>query len=511
MTHRVMVVVLCASFSAAAAQAPPTGLEWLEPKDIAFVEVKGVVRDDATNAPIAGANVEAIWTGATYGFHSTSYNCLRVDATRTRPDGSFSFVAPANAVYRKGMAQQGVDVRVHSRGMEERFEPGAMYRAMKTTPDKRSAAVKLAGPKELGLEMEPRLIAMTQDASDRLRFLKELAEQPVQSCETQGDSHEIQLYLEALAAEARSLATTKYQRTISEDLASCARMVSCPATVWTLSHQVDPADPDSRNHQDMTPLMYGAQVGDLRFVRAMLEAGANPNRTRRDNDLIGGDSALTIAMAQLVQRRVNRLDAAKYEEIIQALLADPRTKADMRDRVVDLTPLMKALYMQQDDVVGWLLAAGADPTLVAYGGKYSAMSVALQALNTTHEGKPLPAATNQLELLLAAKKIDLDQPMGEFGATALTQSLQRGQNDLARRLLEAGASPNAADRAKRTPLIVSTQASILNPQHPKFVEGVRLIAAWRGVDFTSVYEGKTALQMARAASRADLVAIIEKK
>ena len=492
------------------AAGAPTGLEFLEPRDIAFVEVKGVVLDHATGAPISGANVRAIWKGATYGFHSTAYHCLRVDAARTRPDGSFSIVTPANAVWRKGMAQQNVDVQVHGTGMQERLDPGEMYRRMKVVPDARSTLKKLSGPKEIALSMEVRLIAATQDGADRLRTLQALAQEPVEHCETRGNAGEIKLYLEGIAAEARSLATTAYGRTLAEDIASCARMGSCPPTASTRPFTPDPADPDSRGNGDMTPLMQAASSGDVRSTQAMLAAGANPNRTRDPYDLIGGDSALTLAIQGLATARANRADASRYAEVIKALLGDPRTNVNLRNRVVDLTPLMKALYLMQDDVVGWLLAAGADVNAVAYNGRYTALGIALQAMNTRMAAKPLPAAANQLELLLASKGLEIDRSMGDFGATGLTQALQQGESDIARRLLEAGANPNAPDRSKRTPLVASTQASIINPQHPKFVDGVRLMSAWPGVDFTQRYEGKTALEMARAASRADLVAILEK-
>src|SRR5262245_62096294 len=106
-----IAATLFASWSAAA--VAQTGLEYLEPRDIAFVEVRGSVRNDATGAPVAGASVLAIWEGTTYGSHSSSRHCLRADATITQADGSFSLKTPSGNVYRKGMAMQYVDIRIH--------------------------------------------------------------------------------------------------------------------------------------------------------------------------------------------------------------------------------------------------------------------------------------------------------------------------------------------------------------------------------------------------------------
>jgi ankyrin repeat protein len=496
-----------------------TGLEFLDPKDIAYVEVKGAVRE-LINVPISGANVLAIWEGTTYGFHSSNRHCLRIDATRTRPDGSFSLVTPAKSVYRSGMAQQYVDIRIYRTGMEERFEPGAIDRKMKLVEDKRSSFSKLIGPKELGLDLNVRMIASKEDVPDRLRTLKKLADPPI-ACETKGDVSEIQSYFESIASEARSLAKTRYQRAVAEELESNARMLfSDTMERWNASSKImeqayaapESSDLERRDRADMTPLMQAADSGNADTVRALLAAGANPNRTRAINDLTGGDSALTIAMSRYLNDHTNKLtSAAKYPPVIQALLIDPRTDSNLRDRPIDYTPLMKALNNSQDDVVEWLLAAGANPNLTAYGGRYSALGIALDAMQTTKYGKPLPAAVRQFELLLASKRVDLDFVIRYEGRTALIQSLVHGEHDTARRLLEAGANPNAVDGLNRTPLIASTEAAILNPHRPKFVDGLRLIAAWPGVDYEVLYHGKSAIQMARDAERADLISVLEKK
>ncbi|HKA45161.1 MAG TPA: ankyrin repeat domain-containing protein [Burkholderiales bacterium] len=514
-----LAVVLCAAWGIE--PSAQTGLEFLEPQEIAFVQVRGVVRDEASGGPIAGANVLAIWEGTTYGFHSSNRLCLRVDAARTGADGAFSLVTPSKNVYRKGMSQQYVDIRIHAPGMQERFEAGTDSRKMKTIQDQQSTLAKLTPPREYGLELAVHMFPMKEDTPDRLRTLQHLARQPLR-CETTGDAHKVQAYFEAQATEARTIAKTRYQVAVAQSLKSDADMTFSDFTqrqeasfriMEAAYRNPEASDLERRDSGSLTPVMKAASDGNANAVRALLEAGASPNRTVAANDLTSGDSALTLAMSKYLLFRVNKqtAQASRYTETIQALLADSKTNVNMRERPYSLTPLMKALYHSQEDVVEWLLAAGADPNVTAYQGAYTALGIALNAMNQTRDGKPLPEATRQLDLLLATKGINLDLIIRDGGGTPLTQSLVYGNAGLAKRLLEAGANPNALDRMKRTAITASVSAAVLNPQHPRFLDGVRLVAEWPGVDFGARYEGKTALQMARSARRDDLVAILERR
>lgn len=83
------------------------GLEFLNVKSIAYVEIKGVV-GDSKKSPIAGAQVLAIWTATSYGNHSSNQHCLRIAAAATNANGSFSIAAPSDSVFRRGLVQQFV-------------------------------------------------------------------------------------------------------------------------------------------------------------------------------------------------------------------------------------------------------------------------------------------------------------------------------------------------------------------------------------------------------------------
>ena len=493
---------------------PDTGLEFLEPQDIAFVEVRGVVRNDATGVPVAGAKVLAIWEGTTYGFHGSFRHCLRVDAATSDATGTFSLVAPSTTVYRKGMAQQYVDVRIHARGMQESLPPGSVDRPYNAVRRAQSGLGKFVGPKEYVLQVEPRVHPTPEDVPDRLVALQRAARQPFK-CETTGDRQQVQGFYEALASEALGIARSKYEVAVAKALESDAQLVFDGYEARSRAHDKimqpvltmpDPNDLEARDSLGKTPLMNAASSGNAEAVQSMLHAGANPNRTIEVNDLVGGDSALGFAIyCYRYCPKSERRPAPDYPATLQALLGDPRTKVDLRSSPVRLTPLMRALYALEDDLVAILLAAGADPNATANAGEHTVVGVALKALNT----RPIaPAAERQLKLLLADRRLDLNLPMGREG-TPLTYALAMGDAARARQILEAGANPNALDTMKRSGLTASVSASILNPQHPQFLEGVRLMASWPGVDFAVALDGATSIQMARKAGREDLVQILE--
>ena len=173
------------------------------------------MRDHLTNAPIAGANVLAIWEGTTREFRNSNRHCMRIDATRTRPDGTFSLVTSAWNLYHWRTSMQFVDIRIFQSGMEEHFEPGAIDRKTKVIPDRLLLPstfllpFKFLGLKELGLDLDVRMIPTKKDTSDRLRYLEDMTRLE-NACESQGDKSDIQSYIDPIIAEARAIAKTRY-------------------------------------------------------------------------------------------------------------------------------------------------------------------------------------------------------------------------------------------------------------------------------------------------------------
>ena len=514
---RVPLIALILVWGTAAAAAP-TGLEFLEPQDLAYVEVRGTVLNDTTGAPVQGVTVLAVWEGATYRADSASHHCLRVDATTTQADGRFSLRTAPKHVYRSGMAQQYVEIRIHAPGMQEALKDGAA-RTLKWLPDQRVLLAKLMPPKEVGVEVRVPMIPTKEDLPDRIRALQVGGEQP-KECETLGDRAAVQRYFQALATEAQQIAGTRYQKAVAAALAAGAATAatalgeeekSTAAIMRSVYVSPELSDVERRDYAGVTPLMHAAEKGDAAHVRALLAAGANPNRTVHPRRESSGDSALTRAINGYGQFKASGSSpGGQFPETIQALLADTRMDPNLRGMPDGYTPLLVALQGRQDDVLEWLLAAGADPNLTAFDGKVTAIGTAMQVLDMSRDEKTPSSAKRQFDLLVASKRMKLDSPTGFEGEPAVTRALASVNLRIVRQLLEAGANPNALDRGKRTPLIASVVAALMNPQRPRYGEGVRLIASWPGVDLSAQYQGKTALQMAQSAGRRDLVEMLER-
>lgn len=521
MAPRFAAVVACAM--GLLPPAPAVAID-LEVRSVAYVEIKGVIRDGRTNAPLEDARVYATWTAVSYGGYGRGTSvCLRFAAGKSDSQGRFSIVTPEWAVFRPGLAQQFVDIRIHKAGWQEMPDGDSEDgRAMKLEEEKVASAAALSQGGILAkrrIGVDARLFPAREDANDRLRRLRSMTMREPR-CENRGEDRPIQEYFEAIASEAQALAKTKYEKALADLLASRASRALAKDHVdeegedWfrKVTAYLDPEDLESRSSQgDATALMGWAGAGNAAEVRRLLGLGANPNRTRGRGD---SDSALTTAMKQYGWANVNRPpDGAKYLAVIQALLADPRTNPDLRGAASDYTPLMRALEYGQDDVVELLLKAGANPNLTAYNRQFSALSIASKRAATGQNGAgvPMPGAARQFDLLLASPKLDRNMVSTYDGNTPLTGAISGAYAEVARKLLEAGADPNAPNHGKLPPLIVATEHAILNESYRRkeYVDTVRLLAAWPGVRHDVVVRGKTALQMARDARRQDLVEILQ--
>jgi ankyrin repeat protein len=498
-------------------------------QNAAYVEVRGVVRDGRSAAPMAGAHILALWSATSQSMGGSSRHCLRIDATQSAADGSFSMTAPVEAIFRSGLGQQFVDIRIYHSGMLEHPSDQDEHGRIMSLREERvlSGGALLQGGmlSARHLTVQAQLYPITQDPPDRLRDLQRLSD--VDSyCETLGDSASLSSYLQAIADEAQALARTDYQRMLAlaiqaratrsfalESAASAAPPIPAETLIMARAYQApDLSDLERRDRDQRTPLMVAARAGDVAAVRTLLGQGASAHRTRTVNDLLGDDSALTGAILAYAGARRSGAPQLQADDLdtIRALLKAPGSNPDLRDTPSGYTPLMKALELGADGAVELLLKAGADPNLTAYGGQYSPLGIATsRALSgQSSSGVPLAGAARQFQLLLASPRIDLNRLQNYSRDTALIRALQFGNVAVAQTLLAAGADPNALDGLQRTPLLAATEAAIINPGRPGFSEGLRLISGWPGTRRDATYEGKSAVQWCQEHQRTDLEQIL---
>ena len=202
---------------------------------------------------------------------------------------------------------------------------------------------------------------------------------------------------------------------------------------------------DARNAHGNTPAGEAVSGGDLEIVRLLVERGADARQVN------GGGSSLLDRAAGAGQRAIAKYlvacgcpylphHAAAVDDIhALARMLDGDARAVLaRDRR-DATPLHHAARGDSTRCVGALLTAGADPRAT-----------------DRHGHEPLAYAVEANALRAARALLDAgancNAAAGHNGGVMLHRALSNRHLDMAKLLLEQGASPNRCDHAGKSAL-----------------------------------------------------------
>lgn len=172
------------------------------------------------------------------------------------------------------------------------------------------------------------------------------------------------------------------------------------------------ANVNAVNRYGIVPLVVASNVGSAAIIEALLKAGANPNASTPQ-----GEPALLLAA------RSGQVNSVK-------MLLAHGVLVDVKEKSKDQTALMWAAAEGHSDVVELLVGAGAEVTGRSTG-KMSPLLFAVRA-----------GDRRSVETLLKAGANVHDAAAD--GSSALTLAIMNTHYDLAVRLLELGADPNAA-------------------------------------------------------------------
>jgi len=200
------------------------------------------------------------------------------------------------------------------------------------------------------------------------------------------------------------------------------------------------ADPRHANDKGVTPLAAAISAKHSQIVAALLDAGADPQQRLRE----GGLTALMLASAHGLPDIVEQLLAAG---------ADVHSVDDQQRSALHCAALYGFNAEESDCLLALfdaLLRAGADPNQAAAEGLTPLLLLLGGQLKKSakrcHESVLLVA----VERLLTAK-VDLQATGGRHGLSALHLAALNGLPKLAKRLLHAGADPQAIDSRGRNP------------------------------------------------------------
>ena len=249
-----------------------------------------------------------------------------------------------------------------------------------------------------------------------------------------------------------------------------------------------PAVVNGRGPEGSTPLMYAALYGDAALVKALLDAGADPNIRNH-----AGATALTWALDDVEKVRV-LVDAG----------ADVNATSDF-----GRAPLMLA-SAQAGSVatVKLLLERGAEATsaalsAAAFRGNLEVVRLLLASGARDNNGTSLAAALrgNSRECLDAIAAVSKPASMAG-GLFAVMPTSTPGHPDAIQTAMARGANVNARDAKSRTPLMLAAISDTLP------AASVRLLLD-RGADPAATDpNGLTALDFARRLGRTQIVDVL---
>ena len=241
----------------------------------------------------------------------------------------------------------------------------------------------------------------------------------------------------------------------------------------------------------LTPLMLAAREGHVTIARMLVDAGADVNAVAGD-----GKTALALAIfngnyeaaSHLVDSGadVNRPDAQRFTPLFWAVdrrnmetapnfpwmvTADPMPlirrlldaganpnalvnntpRARMREgspRIVFATPLMRAAFAADLELVTFLLERGADPAIISRDGETMVSAASgLGFIHGYHRGKS-PAERLEVVKRFVTLGNDVNQP-DDYGITPLMAAGNFGNVPIIQYLLDAGADLAAHDLGKK--------------------------------------------------------------
>lgn len=239
-----------------------------------------------------------------------------------------------------------------------------------------------------------------------------------------------------------------------------------------------------RNALQETPLMRAAGCGRVGILHVLLRAGANVHAY---------DASENTALVWAVQ---NGHLAAVCVLVAAGAVVDTKNREGC-------TPLMLAVHKGHADVARELLRAGANvdekdyPKLKPQNDAYV---LAAMGLGPVHVALALAAATP------AVFSVSSCSCAGSGGRTALAMAAQRGDNELVRELLQAGASVNAKDELGATPLELAARRRHWSTAELLIVHGGSVDFSW--LSARPLQADRARLLAARAwAKREPLVAL----
>lgn len=219
----------------------------------------------------------------------------------------------------------------------------------------------------------------------------------------------------AVTAAAGPIANQEYLSALERgDLDGAARLIDSGV------------DLNAQRADGKTLLILAAKQSDVILVRQLIAAGANVNMTTGN----GGTALMFAAIRGDIETQAALIDAGADVNAVGGF---------------DWTALMVAAVKGHLAAVRQLLASGANPNLRDIYGWTPLMRAAYEERDAI------------VELLLGEPDVDLDA-RNDQGATALHLAAVKGNEGLARSLLEAGASPSIRDRAGRTPALMAVVA-----------------------------------------------------